>query len=333
MQHYLPQIYLKGFAAPNGEVWRYDRADGVCKPLPPQVIGAEKNLYSLKEGGVVSQEIENDRLNRVDSPFGPILRKLDNGLPLSSPEEMDLAIFIAHLAIRMPGRIRETELRNQQLNTVIGSVDETTVYHSEYDPAVASRGDSFLMTSELSGEVSKTRADSPARDEALKMLMTSATRLAEALFDLEWSLLSASMGRNFIVGDGPLAIVPPRSHPIDIEGVGPMTPGAATFVPLNSTLCLRMTNSGTANSLRRGVDGAAVRGINTCQVINSERYLFGPSETLLRKLTEGGTSRGLNQAVIVIREATSVSNPDSSLLHSFTKSKIPAEFAGRVPLD
>jgi hypothetical protein len=31
--HYLPQVYLKGFTTPTGEVWRYDRVDGALKPL------------------------------------------------------------------------------------------------------------------------------------------------------------------------------------------------------------------------------------------------------------------------------------------------------------
>lgn len=43
-QHYLPQVYLKGFATPTGEVWRYDRDNGALKPLGTPIIGAEKDL-------------------------------------------------------------------------------------------------------------------------------------------------------------------------------------------------------------------------------------------------------------------------------------------------
>ena len=35
--------------------------------------------------------------------------------------------------------------------------------------------------------------------------------------------------------------------------------------------------------LPRRVDGAAVRAINTCQVMNSERHLFGPNEGSVRQ--------------------------------------------------
>ena len=73
--------------------------------------------------------------------------------------------------------------------------------------------------------------------------------------------------------------------------------------------------------------------MNLCQVMNSERYLYSSSETLLGKLTAGIKDVGLNFAVVVTREATSVSNPGSSLIHTFTKSKIPSDWADRLPLE
>ena len=85
--------------------------------------------------------------------------------------------------------------------------------------------------------------------------------------------------------------------------------------------------------LQRNIDGTAVRAVNICQVMNSERYLFGPNEALVGKLTQAVNSRGLNRGVVITREAASISDPDSSLLHSFTKSKIPPEWAERLPSD
>jgi hypothetical protein len=77
LQHYLPEVYLKGFTAPSGNVWRYDRLDRSCKPLPPRVIAAEKDLYSMQDGTRRSHEIENEWLSRLDGSFGPILRQLE----------------------------------------------------------------------------------------------------------------------------------------------------------------------------------------------------------------------------------------------------------------
>ena len=50
--------------------------------------------------------------------------------------------------------------------------------------------------------------------------------------------------------------------------------------------------------LPRRVDGAAVRAINTCQVMNAERHQFGPNEALLGKLRAAISSPILNRAVV-----------------------------------
>ena len=159
-------------------------------------------------------------------------------------------------------------------------------------------------------------------------------RLARVLLDLEWAFLFAATGRSLVISDSPFVIVPPRSHDIDLEGVGPMTPGAAVFVPLSSRVCLRVTNAG--NSLRghRQVDGVAVRTINALQVLNSERYLFAPSEALLERLAADLVNDvGVNPAEVLLRQAASVFDECQGLLHSFRKSKVGSEWAERVPMD
>ena len=334
LQHYLPQVYLKGFAEPGGYVWRYDRLDASCKRLPLRVIGAENDLYSIQDGGGISQALETELFCPIDGSFSPMLRKLENGESLPVDEFEDLAIFVAYLMVRTPECIRETELRLRQLDTQVGGMNDTVKYYTEDPrPPEAQRSDSFLLTSEQSAQVSKTRGEGHMRNEVLKALVGGGMQIAHALLDLEWSFLSAPIGRSFIVGDAPFAIVPPRSHNTDLEGVGPLTPGAATFVPLSSGLCARITNSASGIPARRLVDGATVRAVNSCQMMNSERYLFAPSEALLGRLTADITAPGLNLAVVVTREAASVSSPDSSLIHTFTKSKIPSDWAERLPLD
>jgi Protein of unknown function (DUF4238) len=77
-QHYLPKVYLTGFGTATGEVWRYDCMNGALKLLPPRVIGAERDLYSIIEGEELFQEIEMKWFNPIDGRFGPTLRKIEN---------------------------------------------------------------------------------------------------------------------------------------------------------------------------------------------------------------------------------------------------------------
>jgi hypothetical protein len=329
-QHYLPEVYLRGFATGTGEVWRYDRLDKALKLLPPRVIGAERDLYSIVNGEEVSQEIESRWFNPLDGWFGPIFRKLQNQIEVSPVERTRLADFVAYLRVRTPAFIRESELRFRQFDAQVGVPRDSIKYHS----GPPDHGcDSYVMTEEKSGKVSPRPSEAAARNGILEVLVKTGLHLAHALAALDWTLLLTPRGRSFVIGDSPFVIVPPKSHQIDLEGVGPLVPGAATFVPLSVAVCLRMTGA-RGLTIRRQVDGTAVRAINACQVLNSERFLFGRSDALLNRLTaEHVDSSGLNPAEVVVRQAASASDPSRSLIHSFTKSKIPPNWADKVPLD
>ena len=330
-QHYLPQVYLKGFATPTGEVWRYDRDNGALKPLGTPIIGAEKDLYTIITGNELSQEIETKWFSPLDGKFGPIRRKLEHRQEPSAEELAHLANFVAYLRVRTPAMIRETETRFRQTDTLLGPDRNSIKYHAEPPDHAA---DTYVMADEQCDSVSPRRADNARRNDVLKVLVETGMQLARVLLYLEWTLLLAPHERSFIIGDNPLLIVPPESHDVDREGVGPMTPGAAVFVPLSSRLCLRITNSGNPVAGSRQIDGAAVRAINACLVLNSEQYLFSPSEVLLRRLVADLVAApGRNLAHVVLREASSVSDESHSLVHWFTKSKIGPEWARRVPLD
>jgi hypothetical protein len=329
-QHYLPQVYLAGFATATGEVWRYDRVSGDLKALATPVIGAEKDLYSLLTGEELSHEIETRWFSPLDGCFGPILRKLGDGGQISATELRHLANFVAHLRVRTPSNIRETEARFRQLDLFLGPDREQIKYHS---PSAEGAADTYVMSEERCDCVSTRRAMAEERNEALRTLVTTGINLAHSLLDLEWTILPAPRNRSFIIGDNPFLIMPPEAHDADLGGVGPSTPGAAVFVPLSSRICLRIINTRRPALVRRNIDGVAVRAVNSCQVLNSERYLFGTSDALLMRLiSDLPIVPGLNLAEVVLREAPSASDPSRSLLHFFTKPKIGPEWIRKVPL-
>jgi hypothetical protein len=227
--------------------------------------------------------------------------------------------------------IRETEMRFRQTDALLGPDRQSVKYHAEPSDHDA---DTYVMAEEQCDSVSPRRAGNACRNDVLEVLVDTGMQLARVLLGLEWTLLLAPHRRSFIIGDNPFVIVPPESHNVDLEGVGPMTPGAAVFVPLSSRLCLRVTNSGNRGAGSRQVDGAAMRAINACLVLNSEQYLFSPSDALLKRLVADLVGApGKNLAQVVLREAPSVSDESRSLLHWFTKSRIGPEWARRVPMD
>jgi hypothetical protein len=262
-QHYLPEVYLRGFGIASGEVWRYDRIDGSLKLLPPRVIGAERDLYARWEGRDLSQEIEKKWFSPLDSNFGPVLRKLLRQEQVNDAERRHLANFVAYLRVRTPAAIRETELRLKQFDAEIGPLPERW---SRPPGTKDSAEEVFFVSKERVDSVSRERSDVAVRNEALRLMITTGIHLAEALLSLEWTMLLAPRGRSFVVGDNPFVVVPRSSHEVDLEGVGPLSPEAATFVPLDATVCLRMS---TTKLMKGGaIDGCATRAINACQVFN-----------------------------------------------------------------
>jgi hypothetical protein len=330
-QHYLPEVYLKGFATANGEVWRYDRTNTHLKRLPPRVIGAENDLYSVAYGETLLHALETQWFNPLDGCFGPILGKLQKNEALLPSELEQLASFVSYLRVRTPTRIREVGLLIRQLEHEIGAPREMIEYHTE--PPNHGR-DCYTTTSERSDYVPQSRGDPDARNEVLITLVKTGQRIAESILNLSWTILRAPAGKSFVTGDDPFVIVPPVSHRADLEGVGPVTPGAAVFIPLSAALCLRITNTGNARSYAQP-DGAAVRAINACQVFHSERFLFSCSDDLLKSLAARFIRQpGANRGEVIIRQAASLSEPESrSLFHTFAKCRIPSEWAAKVPME
>jgi len=235
---------------------------------------------------------------------------------------------VAYLRVRTPAMIREAETRFRQFDAVLGPDRDSITYRTGPPDRVP---DTFVMSKERSDVVSTQRDIETRRNDVLKLPVGAGMQLAGALLLLEWTILTAPDGRSFVIGDNPFSIVPSKSHDVNLEGIGPMTPGAAVFVPLSSRICLRMKNTGNPPTASRKIGGSEVRAINSCQVLNSERYLFGQSDVLLKRLV--ADARGLNLGEVLLREAPSVSNESRSILHSFTKSKIGPEWSCRVPMD
>jgi hypothetical protein len=193
-QHYLPQVYLAGFATSTGEVWRHDRAAGCLKLLGTPVIGAERDLYSLITGDELSHEIETRWFNPLDGCFGPILRKLEGSEGPSPNELSDLANFVAYLRVRTRAMIREAETRFRQFDAALGPDRDSITYHTGPPDRVP---ETFVMSTERSDIVSTQRDIETRRNDVLKLLVGAGMQLAGALLLLEWTILTAPEGRSF----------------------------------------------------------------------------------------------------------------------------------------
>jgi hypothetical protein len=188
LQHYLPQVFLKGFGTSNTHVWRYDRLDGSCKLLPVPVVAAENNLYSIQTGESVSHRIETELLGRLHGAFKPVLRKIERSVPLSHKDFSDLVTFVSFFQIRAPSQIRATELRYRQFNNMIEDLGPVTYHPAEEteERRADSRSERFSLATERQEHVSKKRGEVEERNEVLRVLVDVGRTLASSLANIQW---------------------------------------------------------------------------------------------------------------------------------------------------
>src|ERR1700744_5121428 len=101
-QHYLPQMYLRGFADENELVWVFDRQRNSYKHQGIADTAVKRDFYTVRDKeGNKSYVVETTLANMVEGPTKRIIEKLDRrNLKWEGEERQTLALFIALLGTR-----------------------------------------------------------------------------------------------------------------------------------------------------------------------------------------------------------------------------------------
>lgn len=92
--HYVPQYYLKGFAAPGDLVWVYDMQTG--SKYQPTV------RRTANENGFYSPDLEKYLANEIEDPANAVIGKIRERETITDAEKGTLAKYIAVMAKRGP---------------------------------------------------------------------------------------------------------------------------------------------------------------------------------------------------------------------------------------
>ena len=98
--HYVPQEYLRGFAASEqpGTIWMYDKQTQAFKRIPIRAVVQEADFYD--------QHTEAELNSAIEGPAQTVLSKLRRRESISSEERLRLAVSVATLLMRVPVRRR-----------------------------------------------------------------------------------------------------------------------------------------------------------------------------------------------------------------------------------
>ena len=286
LHHYLPQFYLKFFADEKGLAWTYDRAKQQYLRLPPKVIAAENDFYSLPTEDAKARTIIEDMLAKlVEGPVAPVIKKLTTAYRPTQTELEHLAMFVSFQRVRVPGA-------HAQINTAMKEFGEEFTRSSFATRERVEAGCEAMRRAtgealdvdpeELVEFVQNGQWDlSIGRHAILAMMLDQALEMVLVVASLKWTFLFAAKGRAFITSDVPFVVVPPQGWAKE-TGVGLVTPGALQYLPLTSGVCLRMGEPDYGLRTRI-VDSGVVRTINANVAANSERFIFANNDSSLRR--------------------------------------------------
>ena len=293
--HYLPQMYLRGFANNEAEqAWVFDRQNKTYLHQGILNTAVKKDFYTVVgRDGEKTDAVERLMANSVEDPMKRIIERLDRkNLTWEGEDRAILALFVALLKTRNPAFDRDQNEFTEQFhrwwakanNPSVDVVEESLKKYEQEtgeDMSDVSARDIFEM---IRGDTYDIKNP---RENNIKMMTSLALESAQAVFRLNWEILIAPKGCSFLTCDNPFSVVPPPLFDDTETGYGILTPGASTVVPLSSTTAICFHGEG------QGVHGAVahrnfLRNVNMVVAANSERFIIARDEPLLRSVVRKG---------------------------------------------
>lgn len=229
-------------------------------------------------------------LAQIESASKPIVQKAVSKVQMSSEDKEVMSVFIAFLMNRVPDFEKSV---NKVKSHVIQKIMDLTFLSEERAEASMKRyvnttGDQSEVSAKDLVEFHKSGAYTLEihRNESLRLMLELSVNIAKYLVQMDWIIFHAPKKTSFVTSDNPVFILPPKDwDPNSAFGVGLITPGARKVVPITQGECLVIYDYGDKirhSDLNRNL----VRSFNKSIASNSDRFLIGRDEALVRNLAQ-----------------------------------------------
>jgi hypothetical protein len=245
--HFLPQMYLKGFAE-GGKVDVINRVDGTVRTgQGVDTVARVRGLYSFQnEDGTLNGLLEDEIEKNVETPTKNILDGINTlfpGIPYGTNREV-LAQFVALQHLRTPEKLRNSELTFEFMaklmlrgQTISDEMTAAALERIGVEPTPETIKDIREMAASDNYEIS------PGKNILLNQMLDLLPRIMFLLLKAySWNIL-AFPEPSLITGDHPVVLIPDTSVPHSVynHGVGFWNAKEIIF-PLSSTRLLVLKN-------------------------------------------------------------------------------------------
>jgi hypothetical protein len=296
--HYVPQMYLRGFFDPLEEakkqnvLWLHEVGKRP-KRVTIRNVGGEEDFYAYEDAGKTYGEIE-DKLAEMEHSVAPTLKKLRSGIiALSAEEREEFATFVAltlarvrffsdltnKFAVETRRQFADACLRDRRIfEKYVGKPERSSN---------AKLPTSFEEMREYLEKVSSGEilVEQTSRGWTLKIMMESALDLSPLLEGMSWGLLQAARHEIFVTTDNPVVVVDPYKSRSKVGGVSYSKAAFFTF-PISRDYCLQGVNSPAADGTQL-LRPSEVHEINKTLIAAAYRYVFSPTRaSFVQKIFE-----------------------------------------------
>jgi hypothetical protein len=118
--HFVPQVYLRGFSDPRGKLWVYDPLkDGSLWESDPKSVACENNLYAAElPDGSTDRETLEKAFGLVETKFPALRGKVNRFSAINGEDSHTLITFLAIMRVRNPQFAKEIK-GNEETNKAI----------------------------------------------------------------------------------------------------------------------------------------------------------------------------------------------------------------------
>jgi hypothetical protein len=246
--HYVPQFYLKNWAASTLKIWVYrtlvpDKRVPIWKQQSIAGIARHSHLYTSLLSGTETDEVEKWFNKEFESPAREPIRKAISGEQLCPDDWYHMARFLAAQDVRTPARLIENIIRWQetlprQLEEVLQEAkmkfEKPQEIRTKMKLPFAEHIPLKVTTNpESDGETATIRAEAIiGRGLWLFSIQHLLTRTADALHKHRWTILSPADGYEWITSDDPVIRLNYNNpNGYDFKG-GWGSPGTEILLPL-----------------------------------------------------------------------------------------------------
>lgn len=257
--HYLPQHYLRGFAADKA-IWAHDLRESRSYRSQVKSVANETAMYT--------EDLEAHLANAIE---GPAQKAIDDIRELKSPAGLEreaLAHYIVAMWKRVPAaRARVAATIPQVADTIHAEIQQGLDQVAKDEPDLADIAASRKR--DVANLIESYKQNPPDYFWHQSVGSAATPRMVQGLLDMQWTVLH-SEGEPFISSDNPVFF-------FESEGIG--SPQSELSIPFGSSVALWATRGRPARPSVLHADRSVVLEINRRSACNARRFLYTMRES------------------------------------------------------